>query len=74
MLSYQSRLNLIRREMVIVRNECARLILPTSEKKKEKFKIIFYSFWNRNKVENMVLGLKAHIDNCYRDFSVCTAT
>lgn len=60
--------------MTLVRDECARLTPPVSQKLRNKFKIAFYSFWNRKKVEDLVLGLKSHIDSCYRDFSVCGAT
>lgn len=61
------------REMTLVHNECARLIPPRSEKIRDKFKIAFYSFWNRKQVEDLVLVLKSHIDCCHKDFLVCAA-
>ena len=61
---------MLSREMTLVRNECSRLIPPVSERMRDKFRIAFYSFWNRKKVEDLVLELKSRIDSCYRDFSV----
>lgn len=66
-----SHLNVFHREMLLVRNECVHLIPPVSDKIQERVKISLYFFWNRNRVEDLVSGLKSHVDSCYRNFLVC---
>ncbi|KAF8183203.1 hypothetical protein BJ912DRAFT_558430 [Pholiota molesta] len=55
-------------EMRSVYEQCARLIPPVSERKRDKYKMAFYSFWNREKVENLLLELRVHVDRCSHDF------
>lgn len=58
------------REMRLVHNRCKRLIPPSTEKRRDKFKLAFYSFLNRDKVATLVVELKDHIDGLYKQFVV----
>ncbi len=58
------------REMIDVYRRCRQLIPPISERKRDKFKIAFYSFWRREEMQKLILELKNHIDNCYKQFTV----
>jgi tetratricopeptide (TPR) repeat protein len=56
--------------MKSVYEQCARLIPPASERKRDKYKMAFYLFWNREKVEKLLLELRDHVDRYSHDFHV----
>ena len=58
------------REMIDVYRRCGQLIPPISERKRDKFKVAFYSFWRREEIQRLIFELKNHIDNCYKQFTV----
>ncbi|KJA25618.1 hypothetical protein HYPSUDRAFT_409334 [Hypholoma sublateritium FD-334 SS-4] len=66
----QESLSDLRQEMIDVYRRCGRLLPPISERKRDKFKIAFYSFWRREEIQRLISELKNHIDNCYKQFTV----
>ncbi|KAF9477945.1 hypothetical protein BDN70DRAFT_896097 [Pholiota conissans] len=57
------------REIKSVHEQCTRLIPPEAEKKRDRFKIAFYSFWNRKKVEQLIYTLNEDVNACLSKFS-----
>ena len=53
-----------------VYTKCAILIPPVKLKKTDRFKIAVYSFWNRDKVEELISELKNRVDKSFRLFFV----
>lgn len=58
------------REMMDVYTKCAILIPPVKLKRTDRFKIAVYSFWNREKVEELISELKERVDKAFRLFFV----
>ncbi|KAF9480569.1 hypothetical protein BDN70DRAFT_603031 [Pholiota conissans] len=56
-------------EIKSVHKQCIRLIPPVSERKHDKFKIAFYSFWHRNEVEQLISDLNEHVNRCLSKFT-----
>ncbi|KAF9480556.1 hypothetical protein BDN70DRAFT_931580 [Pholiota conissans] len=56
-------------EMKHVYEECMRLLPPVSIRKRDKFKIAFYSFWRRKEVERSITGLNEDVIECISRFN-----
>ncbi|KAF8182021.1 hypothetical protein BJ912DRAFT_928727 [Pholiota molesta] len=63
-------INDLRAEMKLTCEKCAHLIPPRSERKRDRFKIAFYSFWSREEVEGLISELYDHVDRCSQQFIV----
>lgn len=57
-------------KMDLVKNRCATLIPAEVKARRKKFKIAVVTFWNRKKVEEVILDLKEQVDKSLRLFQV----
>ncbi|KAF9480568.1 hypothetical protein BDN70DRAFT_992568 [Pholiota conissans] len=57
------------REIKSVYEQCIRLLPPMSERRRDKFRIAFYSFFRREKVERLLIDLNEHVDKCLLKFT-----
>ena len=57
-------------EMNSVKDQCAKLLPPLSEKTRDRFKIAFYAFRDGEKVMSLISDLKDRIDRRYNHFLV----
>ncbi|KAF8961142.1 hypothetical protein BDZ97DRAFT_1225851 [Flammula alnicola] len=58
----------LRKDMDSVYASCCKLIPPSSEKLVGRVKIAFYSFKNRNRVEELITKLRNHVNKCREQF------
>ncbi|KAF8174062.1 hypothetical protein BJ912DRAFT_991026 [Pholiota molesta] len=58
----------LQEEMKSAHEQCACLLPPVSERKRDRFKIAWYSFWRRGKVEERLSELKSCVDRCSQQF------
>ncbi|KAF9480565.1 hypothetical protein BDN70DRAFT_920418 [Pholiota conissans] len=56
-------------DMKYVHQECMRLLPPVSKRKRDKFKIAFYSFWNRERVERLIADLNDRVNERLAKFT-----
>ncbi|KAF9480582.1 hypothetical protein BDN70DRAFT_992580 [Pholiota conissans] len=60
-------------EMKSAHEQCIRLIPPTSERKRDRFKVAFYAFWRRKKIEDLLSDLRENVDRCSQQFHLLSS-